>query len=61
LPNAFGNYDQSAEMMAEEVREFLELGLVNIIGGCCGTTPDHIRSLAKVAANYAPRKIKVLA
>jgi 5-methyltetrahydrofolate--homocysteine methyltransferase len=61
LPNAFGNYDQSAEMMAEEVKEFLELGLVNIIGGCCGSTPEHIKSLAKLAANYAPRKIKVLA
>ena len=49
LPNAFGEYDQTPEMMREEMRPFVEEGLVNIIGGCCGTTPEHIRELARLA------------
>lgn len=57
LPNEFGCYDQNACMMAQEVKEFLELGLVNIIGGCCGTTPDHIKAIAELAAKYSPRPI----
>lgn len=56
LPNEFGEYDETAEMMAEQIKEFLEEGLVNIIGGCCGTTPAHIRAIADLAANYKPRK-----
>lgn len=56
LPNAFGEYDQSAEQMAEQVKEYLEKGLVNILGGCCGTTPAHIKAIAEVAKNYPPRK-----
>ncbi len=44
-------------MMADQIREFLDLGLINIIGGCCGTTPDHIRAIAELAAGYPPRKI----
>ena len=57
LPNAFGEYEQSPQQMAEQTREYLEKGLVNILGGCCGTTPDHIEAIAKVAAEYSPRKI----
>ena len=57
LPNAFGEYDQSAGQMAEQVKEYLEKGLVNILGGCCGTTPAHIKAIAEVAKNYKPRVI----
>lgn len=57
LPNAFGEYDQSANQMAEQVKEYLEKSLVNILGGCCGTTPAHIRAIAEVAQHYKPRKI----
>ncbi|MBP5514653.1 MAG: methionine synthase [Bacteroidaceae bacterium] len=49
LPNVFGEYDQTPEMMLEEVRHFVDEGLVNIIGGCCGTTTAHIRELARLA------------
>jgi 5-methyltetrahydrofolate--homocysteine methyltransferase len=56
LPNEFGQYDQSPESMGEQVEEFLKEGLVNILGGCCGTTPDHIRVIANLATRYAPRK-----
>jgi 5-methyltetrahydrofolate--homocysteine methyltransferase len=56
LPNEMGQYDESPEYMGEQVREFLEEGYVNILGGCCGTTPDHIREMAKLAGNYEPRK-----
>ncbi|MDY0279838.1 MAG: methionine synthase [Salinivirgaceae bacterium] len=55
LPNELGDYDQTPEIMAEIIRDFCASGLVNIIGGCCGTTPDHIREIAKVAAQYKPR------
>lgn len=57
LPNEFGQYDESAEQMAVQIREYLQEGLVNIIGGCCGTTPDHIRRIAEVAQQFPPRKI----
>lgn len=56
LPNEFGEYDETPELMAEQIKEFLDENLVNIIGGCCGTTPDHIRAIADMAANYEPRK-----
>ncbi|AVR45492.1 5-methyltetrahydrofolate--homocysteine methyltransferase [Christiangramia fulva] len=59
LPNAFGEYDQEAPEMAAQVKEYLEKGLVNILGGCCGTTPAHIKAIAEIAANYKPRKIKI--
>ncbi len=58
LPNAFGHYDQTPEQMAEEIEEYLKDGIVNIIGGCCGSTPDHIRAIAHVAQRYQPRKRK---
>ena len=57
LPNAFGEYDQTPDQMAGQIREYLEKGLVNIIGGCCGTTPDHIRALANLVKDYKPRPI----
>lgn len=59
LPNAFGHYDQSPEEMAEQIEVFLKEGYLNIIGGCCGTTPDHIRAIANVASTYSPRKPSV--
>ncbi|WP_420575764.1 homocysteine S-methyltransferase family protein [Ekhidna sp.] len=55
LPNEFGQYDETPEMMAEQIKAFLEEGLVNIIGGCCGTTPEHIGAIADLAAKYKPR------
>jgi len=57
LPNEFGEYDETAELMAVQIKEFLEERLVNIIGGCCGTTPDHIAAIAQLASQYSPRKI----
>lgn len=58
LPNSLGEYDQSAQEMAQAVRPFLEQGLVNIVGGCCGSTPVHIAEIAKLAKNFPPRKPK---
>ncbi|MFN3802137.1 homocysteine S-methyltransferase family protein [Belliella pelovolcani] len=58
LPNEFGQYDQNATEMSGQVEEFLKDGLINILGGCCGTTPDHIAALAKTAAKYSPRKLE---
>ena len=55
LPNAFGHYDQTPQEMQALIREYLEDNLVNIIGGCCGTTPHHIKLIAEVAHEYKPR------
>jgi 5-methyltetrahydrofolate--homocysteine methyltransferase len=55
LPNAFGGYDETPNQMADAVEEYLDLGIVNILGGCCGTTPDHIREFALRAASRQPR------
>ena len=57
LPNEMGGYDESPQFMASQVREFLEEGYVNILGGCCGTTPDHIKEFAAIASTYAPRPL----
>lgn len=57
LPNAFGEYDQTPEEMKDLIREYLEDNLVNIVGGCCGTTPEHIRLIAETAKEFIPRKI----
>lgn len=57
LPNADGGYDQSPEEFAAGVEEFLRGGFVNIVGGCCGTTPDHIRAVAEIADKYSPRPL----
>ena len=59
LPNAFGQYDESPELMAEQIREYAEKGLINIVGGWCGTTPPHIKAIAELVKNYEPRKINV--
>ena len=59
LPNEMGQYDESPAAMAKQVEEFCKEGLVNILGGCCGTTPDHIKAIADMAAKYEPRKIVV--
>jgi 5-methyltetrahydrofolate--homocysteine methyltransferase len=61
LPNEFGQYDESPEAMAKVVEEFMKEGWVNVIGGCCGTTPDHIRAIAETAKHYGPRQLPVLA
>lgn len=57
LPNEFGDYDQSPDEMAAIIREFAEKGFVNIVGGCCGTTPEHIAAISDVIAGLPPRKI----
>ena len=56
LPNAFGQYDQTPEEMQQLIREYLQENLVNIIGGCCGTTPKHIQLIAEVAKEFKPRE-----
>ncbi len=56
LPNEFGEYDQEPEEMRNYIREFASSGLVNMIGGCCGTTPDHIKLMAEAVAGLPPRK-----
>ncbi|MFN6037973.1 MAG: methionine synthase, partial [Bacteroidota bacterium] len=56
LPNQFGEYDETPEMMSHQVCDFLNSGFVNIVGGCCGTTPDHIKHIAEHARHTAPRK-----
>jgi 5-methyltetrahydrofolate--homocysteine methyltransferase len=58
LPNAFGEYDETAEEMADQIEEYLKKDLINIIGGCCGTTPEHIATIAELATKYQPRKCK---
>lgn len=58
LPNAFGEYDETAEEMADQIEDYLKKDLINIIGGCCGTTPEHISAIAELAAKYQPRKCK---
>ena len=60
LPNAFGEYDETPEEMGEHIEEYLKKNLINIIGGCCGTSPDHIKIIANIAANYKPRKVVTL-
>ncbi|MBB5221012.1 5-methyltetrahydrofolate--homocysteine methyltransferase [Amaricoccus macauensis] len=57
LPNAFGLYDESPEYMAAQVEEFAREGLVNVVGGCCGSTPEHIRAIAAAVAKHKPRPI----
>ena len=61
LPNAFGQYDQTPEEMQVLIKEYLDDNLINIIGGCCGTTPEHIKLIAEAASTYKPRKIEVTA
>ncbi|KAK7507103.1 hypothetical protein BaRGS_00001954 [Batillaria attramentaria] len=56
LPNTFGGYDETPEMTAKNLKEFVQAGLVNIVGGCCGTTPDHIRAIAEAVKPFKPRQ-----
>ncbi len=56
LPNAFGEYDETPEIMAAQIKEYLDKNIINIVGGCCGTTPEHIKAIAEVVKNYQPRK-----
>src|SRR5687767_4860340 len=60
LPNAFGEYDETPEQMSKVIHEFAEAGLVNILGGCCGTTPDHINAIQKAAEGLPPRVPSVI-
>src|SRR5579859_5821896 len=57
LPNAFGEYDETPEQMAETIGEFARSGLVNLVGGCCGTTPAHIRAIAEAVGGVTPRAL----
>jgi len=57
LPNAFGDYDQTPEEMRDLIKKYLDESLVNIIGGCCGSTPEHIQLIAEVTQDYTPRKV----
>ncbi|MPY68712.1 MAG: methionine synthase [Alphaproteobacteria bacterium] len=57
LPNAFGGYDETPDSMAPQLKEFAEAGFLNIVGGCCGTTPDHIRAFAEAIEGMAPRVV----
>ncbi len=61
LPNAFGEYDEVAEQTASIIREFAESGLVNLVGGCCGTTPEHVRAIARTVEGLAPREVPTIA
>ena len=60
LPNEFGEYDESPEFMAKEIGEWAEAGWLNIVGGCCGTTPEHIEAIAEAVSGHAPREIPEL-
>jgi 5-methyltetrahydrofolate--homocysteine methyltransferase len=60
LPNEFGQYDQDAIEMSGHIEEFLKEGLINILGGCCGTTPEHISAIVTTSAKYSPRKLEYL-
>ena len=60
LPNAFGEYDETPEQMAAQIKEYVEKGLVNIVGGCCGTTPEHITAIANVVKEFKPRLLPIL-
>ncbi len=60
LPNAFGQYDESPEFMAAQIEDFAREGLVNVVGGCCGTTPEHIRVIAETVAKYPPRQVPTI-
>ncbi|MCL4115129.1 UNVERIFIED_CONTAM: hypothetical protein GTU68_033150 [Idotea baltica] len=59
LPNAFGEYDETPDQMAEQIKEYVEKGLVNIVGGCCGTTPEHITAIAELVNLYDPRSLSI--
>lgn len=57
LPNAMGGYDETPEMFGEAIKGFAEEGLINMVGGCCGTNPDYIREIKRVVEGMAPRQV----
>ena len=57
LPNSFGGYDETPDDMARQIRGFAEEGIVNVVGGCCGSTPEHIRAIAETVASFKPREV----
>ena len=59
LPNAFGEYDETPEQMAAQIKNYIDKNLVNIVGGCCGTTPEHIKAIAALTENIIPRPISL--
>lgn len=59
LPNEFGQYDETPAQMADQIREYLDEGLINIVGGCCGTTPEHIKEIVQLADKYEPRPVHI--
>lgn len=61
LPNAFGQYDETPDFMAAQVEDFAREGLVNVVGGCCGSTPEHIAAIAEAVARHAPRTVPTVA
>ncbi len=61
LPNEFGGYDETPELMAQQMQEYAGSGFVNLVGGCCGTTPEHIAALAAIATQHSPRQIPKIA
>ena len=58
LPNTFGGYDETPETTGNNMKDFAMAGFVNLVGGCCGTTPDHIRAVANAVKGIPPRKRK---
>ncbi|WP_438895127.1 homocysteine S-methyltransferase family protein, partial [Bacillus cereus group sp. BC329] len=60
LPNAFGDYDLGPEEMAEHIAEWAQAGFLNLVGGCCGTTPEHIAAMAKAVEGVVPRRLPEL-
>lgn len=59
LPNEMGQYDETPDYMGAQIEVFLKEGLINILGGCCGTTPEHIKKMSEIASRYAPRKLSL--
>lgn len=59
LPNEFGEYDQTPQEMREQVQSYLEENLINVLGGCCGTTPEHIREISNLTKSYQPRPLPI--
>ncbi len=60
LPNAFGAYDETPEQMAAVIQDFAQSGFINLVGGCCGTTPDHIKAMADIVKNIPPRQLAII-
>lgn len=60
LPNAFGGFDETPEIMAAQLKEWAEAGFLNMVGGCCGSTPAHIKAIAEAVAGLPPRRIPTI-